>query len=70
VNIIVKHGRPVIESLLTGLINISLEGGGVGIGACGPQGMITDLERLVAGIDQVTKTRVGGVEMHAERFSL
>jgi ferric-chelate reductase len=44
--------------------------GGVGVGACGPSGMVDGVERLVGCVSKGETKRVGGVEIHAERFSL
>jgi len=51
-------------------VKTTSSGGGVGVGACGPVALIESVERLVNAVEREERKRVGGVEVHAEQFSL
>ena len=61
--------RPDLAGIFGEVISVA-SGGGVGVGACGPGQMVEGVERLVAAVSGLERKRVGGVEMHAERYSL
>jgi hypothetical protein len=65
----IQPSRPDLLALLKDVM-ANTEEGGVGVGACGPVQMVLGLEKLVRELDKGEKKRVGGVEMHSERFSL
>lgn len=44
--------------------------GGVGVGVCGPSGLVQSMEKLVRDLPKEERKRVGGVEIYAEAFSL
>ena len=68
---IIYQGRPDLPAILQGVINQSPDGpAGVGVGVCGPAALGDSVERIVKGVKAEDKGRVGGVECHAERFSL
>ena len=70
VRIDVSYGRPELQRVLDETLETSKGKGGVGVGVCGPAGMVEEMERRVAKVDAPTRKSVGGVEIHAERFSL
>ncbi len=61
--------RPDLSVILDDVIKTTV-GGGVGVGACGPGFLVEGLQKLVNAVPKEEKKRVGGVEIHAERFSL
>lgn len=65
----VRNGRPDLAEVLDEVVRTTVDGG-VGVGACGPGGMVEGVERLVHHLPSAERKRVGGVEVHAERFSL
>jgi len=72
--------KPKIEDLLEPMLNFSVEdgekgtvehlGGGVGVVVCGPETLVRHSQNTVAAINPVRAARIGGVEIHAEKFSL
>jgi ferric-chelate reductase len=65
----ISQGRPDLSNLLNRVIaNTGV--GGVGVGACGPSGLVDGVEKLVRAVSREEQKRVGGVELHSERFSL
>jgi ferric-chelate reductase len=67
----IHQGRPDIPAILAKLIAIQPDGnGGLGVGACGPTGLGDSVERIVKAVPCVDRRRIGGVELHVERFSL
>lgn len=73
--ITILNRRPDLTAILVDVVERTMPltgggNGGVGVGACGPAVMVDDLEKLVYHFPKAEAKRVGGVEMHAERFSL
>ena len=64
----IENRRPDLKAILDEVVKYTVSGG-VGVGACGP-GLVEGLEKLVNGISKGESKRAGGVEIHAERFSL
>lgn len=62
-------GRPDLKVLLAEIVAATGDGG-LGVGLCGPAGMVEQAERLCRGYDKSALARVGGIQVHAERFSL
>jgi ferric-chelate reductase len=65
----VLNSRPDLGKILEDIVRVTLKGG-VGIGVCGPSGLVQSMERLVRDLPKGEKKRVGGVEIYAEAFSL
>jgi hypothetical protein len=68
VNII--SSRPDLANILKSVVDSTQDGGGVGIGACGPSALVTEMDNIGRRVDKADRKRVGGVETHVERFSL
>lgn len=67
----IYQGRPDLSKILSHLIAGQPGGnGGVGVGVCGPAALGDSMEKLVQAVPTIDRKRVGGVELHAERFSL
>ncbi|ORY23691.1 hypothetical protein BCR39DRAFT_590872 [Naematelia encephala] len=67
--ITILNRRPDLREILDDVVRNTTDGG-VGVGGCGPAGMVDDLEKMVRGVPRIDRQRVGGVELHSERFSL
>ncbi|KZT51057.1 hypothetical protein CALCODRAFT_504005 [Calocera cornea HHB12733] len=76
---VVNTDKPKIEALLEPLLDFEVEdgegrkpsmGGGVGVAACGPEMLVRHAQNAVAAISPARAARCGGVEVHAERFSM
>lgn len=65
----ILHSRPDLRSILDDVVKVTLRGG-VGVGVCGPSGLVQSVEKLVRGLSTEEKKRVQGVEIYAEAFSL
>ena len=65
----VLNRRPDVSGILTEVLRNTL-GGGVGVGVCGPGMLVEGMQRFVHALPLTERNRVGGVEIHAERFSL
>lgn len=63
-----RPGRPDLAAILTDVLKTAR--GGVGVGACGPAALVDKVQRLVRAVPSGENKRVGGVELHAEQFSL
>ncbi|KAJ9094738.1 hypothetical protein QFC21_005896 [Naganishia friedmannii] len=63
------NSRPDLRCILEDVVKVTLEGG-VGVGVCGPSGMVQSMEKLVRDLPREEKKRVQGVEIYAEAFSL
>ncbi|EJT98935.1 hypothetical protein DACRYDRAFT_70078 [Dacryopinax primogenitus] len=75
----VSTSKPSMRELVLPLLEFELEdaegvkpamGGGVGVVVCGPERLVRHAQNAVARISPVGAARAGGVEIHAERFSL
>lgn len=66
----VLGSRPDLAAVMRSLVETAKDGGGVGIGACGPGPLVEQVENLARKFDKGEKKRVGGIEVHVERFSL
>ena len=65
----VVNSRPDLSQMLKAVLG-STSSGGVGVGSCGPIPLVEQVENLARKVDKAEKARVGGVEVHVERFSL
>ena len=65
----VVEGRPDLDAVLSGVVERT-NGGGVGLGVCGPRQLGQDLTTLVNRVAPDARKRAGGVELHVETFSL
>ncbi|KAJ9091924.1 hypothetical protein QFC21_007037 [Naganishia friedmannii] len=65
----ILNSRPELREILTGIVKVTLRGG-VGVGVCGPSGLVQSVEKHVRALPKAEKKRVDGVEVHAEAFSL
>lgn len=70
VNVKFVNSRPDTKAILDEVVTNTKANGGVGIGSCGPAPMVDALGKLVWELSKSERIRVGGVEYHAERFSL
>ncbi|KAH9473786.1 hypothetical protein MJO28_000387 [Puccinia striiformis f. sp. tritici] len=60
--------RPQLDVLVKEFLMDVVGGQGVGLGACGPPGLMAEVRSSVAMIDLKTAKRVGGISMHFEGF--
>jgi hypothetical protein len=56
--------RPSLDVLVKEFLMDVVGGQGVGLGACGPPGLMAQVRSSVAMIDLKTAKRVGGISMH------
>ncbi|WWD19441.1 hypothetical protein CI109_103901 [Kwoniella shandongensis] len=69
ISVQLRSGRPDLKQILEDVVRTTAKGG-VGVGVCGPHALSYHVEELVFNVTQEDRKRVGGVEVHAERFSL
>lgn len=62
--------RPDFSDLLNGVVldGASASGGGLGVGVCGPTGMVETVSQAVTNLDPGRVQQIGGVELHTEKF--
>ncbi|KAJ9115815.1 hypothetical protein QFC22_004956 [Naganishia vaughanmartiniae] len=65
----IVNSRPDLQGILEGVVKLTLKGG-VGVGVCGPSGLVQSVEKYVRDVPKDEKKRVQGVELYAEAFSL
>ncbi len=65
----IRNSRPDLDSILGRVVDVTAKGG-VGVGVCGPSGMVETMEKLVRAVSRKERQRVEGVEIHSEAFSL
>ena len=69
--ILIEGGRPNLAVILEEAVELAGTGkGGLGVGSCGPKQLTDGVEKLVRLLPKEERKRVGGVEVHTERFSL
>lgn len=58
--------RPDFSDLLSGVVldGASASGGGLGVGVCGPTGMVETVSQAVTNLDPGRVGQIGGVELH------
>lgn len=64
-----NHGRPDFSQILAQALAVT-QGGGMGVGACGPAGMLERIDRASRHLSRAEMQRAGGFTLHNERFSL
>jgi len=62
--------RPDISNLLNDVVSdgASASGGGLGVGVCGPAGMVETVSQAVTNLDPGRVQQIGGVKLHTEKF--
>ncbi|PLW50847.1 hypothetical protein PCASD_01159 [Puccinia coronata f. sp. avenae] len=62
--------RPNFSELLNGIVlhDALLNGGGLGVGVCGPSGLVEGVKKAIMRLDSDRLQQVGGVELHTEAF--
>ncbi|KAA1106247.1 Ferric reductase like transmembrane component [Puccinia graminis f. sp. tritici] len=64
----IRWQRPSLDVLVKEFLMDVVGGQGVGLGACGPPGLMAQVRSSVAMIDLKTAKRVGGINMHFEEL--